>query len=186
MNICVLIKIAGIPDKTIVIFFAEKLSDDIEKFCRCFPSNYVIRFISFHSMMAETGARSLKRTQIKVTKRVRIGGISLIYIQKKTFLFDSFGFEGFKEFILKDDQKILNKILHGIEKFNKRDNKITLIITRKFFMQEHEKIKNMNGLSETAIDLLHLMNEYGKKHKLKDEFTVHLVDDKLQIRSTSM
>ena len=53
-------------------------------------------------------------------------------------------------------------------------------------MQEHENIKNMNGLSETAIDLLHLMNEYGKKHKLKDEFTVHLVDDKLQIRSTSI
>ena len=30
-------------------------------------------------------------------------------------------------------------------------------------MKEYEKIKNMNRLSETTIDLLHLMNEYGKK-----------------------
>ena len=84
------------------------------------------------------------------------------------------------EFILKDDQKVINKILHGIEKFNKRDNKITLI-TLKFSMREYEKIKIMHRLSETAIDLLPLMNKYGKKHELKDEVTVHLVDDQLQM-----
>ena len=30
-------------------------------------------------------------------------------------------------------------------------------------MKEYEKIKNIKRLSETAIDLLYLMNEYGKK-----------------------
>ena len=49
-----------------------------------------------------------------------------LHPKKEIFLIDSFGFEGFKEFILKDDQKVLNKILYGIEKFNKRGNKITL------------------------------------------------------------
>ena len=44
-------------------------------------------------------------------------------------------------------------------------------------MQEYQKIKNMNRLSETTTDLLHLMNEYGKKHELKNEIIVHLVDD---------
>ena len=48
-------------------------------------------------------------------------------------------------------------------------------------MQEYEKTKNMNRLSETTIDLLHLMNECRKKHKLKDEVTFHLVDDQLQM-----
>ena len=47
-------------------------------------------------------------------------------------------------------------------------------------MQEYERTKNMNRLSDT-IDLLHLMNEYRKKNKLKDEVTVHLVDDQLQM-----
>ena len=103
-----------------------------------------------------------------------------LHPKKEIFLFDSFGFKGFKEFILKDDQKVLNKVLYGTEKFNKRDNKITLIALT-FSMQEYEKIKNMNRLSETTIDLLHLMNEYGKEHKLKDEVTDHLVDDQLQM-----
>ena len=44
-------------------------------------------------------------------------------------------------------------------------------------MQEYQKIKNMNRLSETTTDLLHLMNEYGKKHEFKNEIIVHLVDD---------
>ena len=48
-------------------------------------------------------------------------------------------------------------------------------------MSEYEKIKNMNTLSETTIDLLHLMNKYRKNHKLKDEVTVHLVNDQLQM-----
>ena len=76
---------------------------------------------------------------IKVIKNVCIGGVSWIYIQKKEiFLFDSFGFEGFKEFILNNDRNILNKILYGIEKFDKKDNGITLI-TLKFSMLEYEK-----------------------------------------------
>ena len=40
-----------------------------------------------------------------------------LYERKETFLFDSFGFEGFKEFIIDNDKNILNKILCGIEKF---------------------------------------------------------------------
>ena len=48
-------------------------------------------------------------------------------------------------------------------------------------MQEYEKIKHKNRLSETTIDLLHLKNEYEKKHDLKDEIIVHLVDNRLQM-----
>lgn len=41
---------------------------------------------------------------------------SFLNLHPKTeiFLFDSFDFEYFKEFILQDDQNVLNKILYGI------------------------------------------------------------------------
>ena len=105
---------------------------------------------------------------------IHIAGVSLIYIQKKEiFQFDSFDFEDFNKF--QNGQKLLNKILYGIEKFNKKNNKITLI-TLKFSMREYEKIKNKNRLSETASDLLHLMNECEKNNDLKGEIIVHLVD----------
>ena len=103
-----------------------------------------------------------------------------LHTKREVFLFNSFGFQGFKEFILQDDQKILNKVLHGIEKVNEKDNKVTLI-TLKFSMQEYEKIKNENRLSETTIDLLDLMYKFGKKHNLRNEVIVHLVDDQLQM-----
>ena len=103
-----------------------------------------------------------------------------LHTKREVFLFNSFVFQGFKEFILQDDQKILNKVLYGIEKVNEKDNKVTLI-TLKFSMQEYEKIKNKNRLSETTIDLLDLMYKFGKKHNLRNEVIVHLVDDQLQM-----
>ena len=48
-------------------------------------------------------------------------------------------------------------------------------------MQGYEKIKNMNRLNETTIDLLHLMTKYRIKHKLENEVIVHIVDDQPQM-----
>ena len=43
--------------------------------------------------------------------------------RKEIFLFDSFGFQGFKEFVIDNDKNILNKILFGIEKLKKKGSK---------------------------------------------------------------
>ena len=76
---------AGISNHNIVDSIEKKTSDDVEKnFASIFPSNYVTRFITFHSMMTETGARypfiimNTDRRDIKA----HIGGVFLIYIQK--------------------------------------------------------------------------------------------------------
>ena len=89
------------------------------------------------------------------------------------------------------DWKGLNSLLcRTIEKFlirfslewkslRKNDNKITLIML-KFSMAAYKEVKNSHNLSTTTIDLLHLMYEFGKLHKIKDEVKVHLVNDQLQ------
>ena len=106
-----------------------------------------------------------------------------LHPKKEMFLFDSFGFHGFKEFLLQDNKKALNKILYGIKKFEKKDSKIT-VITLTFSMEEYKKIKTVNRLSETTQDILHLINEFGKLHNLKEEVRVHFVDDQLQKTET--
>ena len=53
-------------------------------------------------------------------------------------MFDSFGFEGFKEFIIQDDKKIINKIFYDVGKFNE-DNKVTLV-TLKFYINKYKKL----------------------------------------------
>ena len=46
-----------------------------------------------------------------------------LHPRKEIFLFDSFGFERFKEFISDNDRKTLNKILFGIKKFRENMKK---------------------------------------------------------------
>ena len=91
-------------------------------------------------------------------------------------MFRSFDFEGFKEFIIQDDQKIINKIFYGVEKFDKKDNKITLG-TLKFSIPEYKKLKNFDQLSKATVNLMHLINEYGKIRNLRWEVVIDLVDD---------
>ena len=43
------------------------------------------------------------------------------------------------------------------------------------------ELKNFDILSVTTIDLLDLINKYGKKQTLKNEVIVNLVDDQLQM-----
>ena len=170
----------GISNTAIVNFFAEKTSDDLKKkFIGVFPSNYVVKFISFHSMMLKTVSSFpfiIMNPDRSDEKGMHLWSFLDLHPKKEIFLFNSFGFEGFKEFIVQDDRNTINKILYGIEKCNK----ITLIPLR-FSMVEYEKIKNKHRLSETSINLLHLINEFGKLHKLKDEVTIHLVVNQLQM-----
>ena len=173
---------AGISNETIVKFFENETDDDLtNNFVGVFPSNYVTKFISFHEMMIEKNRYPfiIMNTDRSDKNGTHWWSFLDLHKKKEIFLFDSFGFEGFKEFIIDNDRNILNKILFGIEKFKKKDKKVTLI-TLNFSMIEYEKIRNGYRLTPTAQDLLHLMNEFGKLHKIKDIVKVHLIDDQLQ------
>ena len=139
-----LFEMEGISNKTIVIFFVEKTNDDIKKILfGVFPSNYVIRIINFCSMMIESKSNYpfiIMNTDRSDKKGTHCCSFLDLHTNKELFLFDSFGFEGFEEFILDNDKNILNKILYGTEKFDKKDNNVT-VITLKFSMLEYEKIR---------------------------------------------
>ena len=66
-----------------------------------------------------------------------------LHPKKEIFLFDSLGFEDFKEYI-QDDKKIINKIFYDLGKFNKKDNKITLV-TPKFSIAEYKILKTLTN-----------------------------------------
>ena len=173
---------AGISNETIVNFFEKETEDDLKKnFVGVFPLSYVIRFISFHEMMIEKNRYRfiIMNTDCSDKKGTHWWSFLDLHERKEIFLFNSFGFEGFKELVIDHDKNILNKISFGIEKFQKEDNKITLI-TLKFSMNEYKKIKNGHTLRLTTQDLLHLIYEFGKLNKVKDTIKIHSVDDQLQ------
>ena len=174
---------SGISNDEVVKFFENEKDDDLkENFVGVFPSNYINKFISFHQMARE---KTKKYPFIIMnTDRANEPGTHWwnfldLHPRKEIFLFDSFGFTGFTKFVIDNDINILNKILFGIQKLKKKDNKVT-IVTLKFSMSEYEKIKTGHRLRPTTQDLLHLIYEYGKLHNVKDTVKIHSVDDQLQ------
>ena len=174
---------SGISNDAVVEFFENETDSDLkENFVGVFPSNYIIKFISFHQMAREKTKKYpfiIMNTDRSDKSGTHWWSCLDLNEKKEIFLFDSFGFTGFKKFVIDNDVNILNKILFGLQKFQKKDRKIT-IITVKFSMKEYEKIKNEHRLRPTTQDLLHLIYEYGRLHNIKDSVTVHAVDDQLQ------
>ena len=114
---------ACISNETIVEFFEKETDDDLRRnFVGVFPSNYVTRFISFHEMMLEKNkyAFIIINTNRSDKKGTHWWSFLDLHERKEIFLFDSFGFEGLKKFVIDNDRNVLNKILFGIEKFTKR------------------------------------------------------------------
>ena len=127
---------AGILNHTIVNLIEKKTSDDVKKnFVGVFPSNYVTIFITFQSMMTETAARYpfvIMNADHSDKKRHKFVEFSWFISNKRNLFIWQFWF------LLQDDRKTLNKILFGIKKIEKKDEKVN-IITLTFSMNEYEK-----------------------------------------------
>ena len=87
----------GISNKTIVKFFAGKASDDIKRnFIGAFPSKFVARFITFHSMLRGSSAQQypfiIMSTDPSDKKCTDWWNFFDLHPKKEIFLFDSFGF----------------------------------------------------------------------------------------------
>ena len=179
---------AGISNEAIDDFIEKVDDNDLKNnFIGVFPSNLTNKFISYHSIM-KTKPKVKYPFIIMNTDRSDSDGTHWwsfldLHPKKDIFLFDSFGFNGFKKFIIDNDEKLLNKILFNIKTFGKNDRKVTLI-SLTFSMVQYQKMKGLSELRTTTQDLLHLMYEIGKLHDVKDEINVFTVDDQLQKTET--
>ena len=174
----------SISNEAIEEFFDKVNDEDLKNnFMDVFPSNYINKFISYHSIMKDRAKVKYPFIIMNTDRSDRAGthwwSFLDLHPKKEIFLFDSFGFEGFKKFTVDNDKKVLNKVLFGLHKFEKSDRKITLISLR-FSMSQYEKIKYTKQLKTATQDLLHLMYEFGKLHNIDDEITVFSLDDQLQ------
>ena len=156
---------SGISNDAVIHFIENQEDEDLkENFVGVFPSNYIIKFISFHEMAKEKTKKYpfiIMNTDRSDKSDTHWWSCLDLHQKKEIFLFDSFGFTGFQKFIIDNDISILNKILFGIQKLKKKDQKITIILL-KFSMKEYEKIKTGHRLRSTTQDLLHLIYEYGR------------------------
>ena len=106
--------------------------------------------------------------------------------KNELLILDSKCFEGFKFFILSNDEALIDKLLFDINKFNRKDNKKNLV-TVQFSLPAYKKLKEseLKTLTTTAQDLCHVLAEFARYKNVKTQVKSTMVDDELQKINTS-
>ena len=106
--------------------------DLVENFIGVFPSNYMNKFIDHASMISDKRKYPFIIANTDSSDKPGVHWWSILDIEPKTdiFFFDSFGLDGLKHFIVQDDKPIVDKILVGIKKMTRTDQKVTLCKVR--------------------------------------------------------
>ena len=86
---------------------------------------------------------------------------------KNLFLFDRLGIEGFKFYIVDNDDKIINQILYDFKKCEPKSNQKLKLCVMKFCVETWQKIshKVKDQLADTAQIFFHLLEQFAKLKK---------------------
>ena len=89
---------------------------------------------------------------------------SILDINSKSdfLLLDTFRIEGLKNLIIQNDRKIIEKVIKGIEKMDRKDNRLTLV-RLKFSIKNFKELKDVSNFFQ----FVEHFGEYENKKKQK-------------------
>ena len=90
-----------------------------------------------------------------------------IHPKNNLFLFDSFGIEGFKLFIVDNDQDIISELLYNFKIYESKSSQELKLCTMKFCVETWQKMsqKTKDQLTDTAQNFFHLLEQFAKLKK---------------------
>ena len=136
---------AGISHIDIEKYFKNESNEDMKRnFEGVILSNSLTRFINFQKIL-KTDKAPYPFIVMNTDRKNKSGNHWWSFLnmnpKNELLLFDSFGFQGFKVFILSNDVTLIDKLLYGV-KFNKKDKKVT-VLTVQFHSQLMKNLKKM-------------------------------------------
>ena len=141
------------------------------------------KFINHAAMISDRGKYPFIIANTDASDKPGVHWWSILDIEPRNdiFLFDSFGLDGSKHFIIQDDKPIVDKILLGVEQMNKSDQKITLFKI-KFNLGACNDLtkKEVDSLSDTARNFFYFIQAFGLKLKLRSFIDIWMVEDRVQ------
>ena len=177
----------GISNAEIEKYFNNEPNEDIykkKKKLRVMSSDSLTQFLNFKKILKTEKAPYpfiIMNTSRKNKAGIHWWSVLNTDSKNEMLLFDSEGFEGFKFFILSNDETLIDKLLYDVNKFNKTDNKINLV-TVQFSLPAYEKLKEnkLKLLTTTAQDLFHVLAKFARYNNIKTDVKLTMVDDELQ------
>ena len=163
----------------------KKIDDEdlLDNFIEVFPSNYMNKFINHVAMIKDSGKFPFIIANTDASNKPGVHWWSILDIEPRSdiFFLDSNGIEGLKHFIIQDDRQIVDKILIGIEKMDRTDDKITLCkIKFNLGACKHLTEDEINYLSDTARNFFYFIQAFRIKLKLRGFVNIWMVEDRLQ------
>ena len=173
----------GISNFQIETFKKIDDQDLLSNFVGVFASNYMNKFINHAEMIEDSGKFPFIIANTDASDKSGTHWWSILDIEPRTdiFFFDSYGIEGLNHFIIKHDKEIVTKILIGIEKMDRTDNKITLCKVR-FNLGACKQLSKdkILSLSDTARNFFYFIQAFGNKLKVRSFVNIWMVEDRLQ------
>ena len=148
--------------------------------------DYITRFIKFHELVKEKKKGKYPFAIFNTDPHNKAGTHwwSFLDIQPKStlLLFDSHGLEGFKYFIVDNDNKIIDELLYNFKNCKVDDANVKInLCTMTFDSNVWDKLpKNKKSqLNETATYFFHLLYQFAKLKQSK-KMKIVIVETNLQ------
>ena len=127
----------GINNINIEKFFDNETNDDLKENMGAYSSDSVTKYINFYDIIKEKRAKypfAIFNTDIENKPGTHWWSFLDIFPKQALLLLDSFGFVGFKQFIIDNDSAIIDKMLFNLKK---KPQTIILILYLSPFLSKH-------------------------------------------------
>ena len=130
----------------------------------------ITKYINFYEIIKRRNGKypfAIFNTNKENEPGVHWWSIIDIHLKNNLFLFDSFDIEGFKLFIVDNDQDIINELLYNYQKFESKSSQKLKLCTMKFCVETWQKMsqKTKDQLTDTAQNFFHLLEQFAKLKK---------------------
>ena len=152
-----------------------------ENFVGVFPSNNINKFFDIAKMMkGKKKPFLIGNTDRSDKPGTHWWSILDIDLKRDFLLFDSFGVLHLRNFIVQDDEKIVKKVLKGVDNIAQDKTELSLVKVS-FSANGYNKLLNQDklSLSETASNLFHFIESFTRYEK-QNVISMWTLEDPIQ------
>ena len=146
----------GISHFQIEDFFKDEENEDLKKnYMGTYSIDSITKYINFYEIIKRRNGKypfAIFNTDKENEPGVHWWSFIDIHPKNNLFLFDSFGIEGFKLFIVNNDQDIINELLYNFKTCENKSRQKLQLCTMKFCVETWQKMsqKTKGQLTDTA------------------------------------
>ena len=161
----------GLSNFWIDYFFSDEQNEDLKNnYMGTYSMNSITKYINFYEIIKRRNGKypfAIFNTDKENEPGVHWWSFMDIHPKNNLFLFDSFGIEGFKLFIVDNDQDIINELLYNFKKCEVKSTQKLKFCTMKFCVGMWQKMsqKRKDQLTDTAQNFFHLLEQFAKLKK---------------------